>query len=143
MSSSSGRNKRQDRAGAGFSTDTFDQNPLTLNASAPPVLGTTIQLTTTDEPVLGGIGLLIFSVNPNPAGIPGILWGAPGCTAYVTTIDVTTVLISPVQMQFGLPIPNDPNIVGLKLGCQSAWIDPSQNAIGIVTSNLTELTMGN
>jgi hypothetical protein len=135
-------------AGAGFSTGTFDQNPLRLDADVTPQLGSTVTLTTSDEPTNPGAGLLVYSVTPavTPlAPIPLAILGAPGCFANVLTIDATATIgnFAPLSMSSALPIPNNQSVVGNQLGVQAAWLDPSQNAFGVVTSNGVLLTLGN
>ena len=136
-------------AGAGFATQASDSDPLRLDIDAAPVLGTTVTLTTSNETSNPGVGLTIFSSTPlnNPpvlAPIDLVIIGAPGCWANVGTIDVAFVIDNiPVNgMSSAFPIPNQPAAIGLKLGAQSVWLDSSQNAFGLISSNGILMTLG-
>src|SRR5690606_35357184 len=72
-----------------YSTQGNDADPLQLSASANPVLGTTIALTTSDESSSPSVGAMFFSLTPlqgSPLSL-GIV-GAPGCFAHVATLPV-------------------------------------------------------
>jgi hypothetical protein len=122
--------------------------PLALNASGRPVLGTTISLVTSNPTTPFGIGINFVTTSRIP--LPGLdlgLLGAAGCRAHV---DITTGVgnaisnagLAGLTMSVQLPVPNNPLLAGLVIFSQSVWMDPLQNAAGLVTSNGIELSLG-
>ena len=119
--------------------------PLALASAATPIFNTTITYTTSNIPETSPgsglyLGMHILSLGQNPGLDLGFL-GAPGCSAYVNSLDLTTALVGSTPSQanvFSLP-PAGP--VGFQLFAQSvALIAPNslpngQNTFGIVTSN--------
>ena len=119
--------------------------PLALSSAATPIYNTTITYTTSNIPETSPgsgihLGMHILSLGQNPGLDLGFL-GAPGCSAYFDSLDLTTALTgnSPSQSNsFTLP-PTGP--VGFQAFAQSvALVAPNslpngQNAFGLVTSN--------
>ena len=131
-----------------FSTQGTDSDPLRLEASATPVLGSTINLTTSGETTQFGIGLTILSTLPLPGGVFApldlVILGAPGCFSHIGTIDVSFPIDNiPVNgMSSGFPVPSNGAFIGAQLGAQSVWIDPLANPGGLITSNGVLLKLG-
>ena len=134
-----------------FSTDSIDQAALKLVGDVNPVLGQTVQLTTSGETGMN-IGLCFVTLSDLPGFSPvgldlGIL-GAGGCVANVDINqgvgNVNSNLGLPgVSMVVPFPIPaGPPSILGLSFFCQSAWLDSTQNAAGLLTSNALRLKVG-
>jgi hypothetical protein len=121
--------------------------PLTLTASAPPVLGNSVDLATTNETIPGlGINFLSLAALPAP-GIDLGLLGAPGCFALVDPNVAVGNLISNLGAPFPpmtvtLPIPVNPALPGFTLASQSVFLDPGANAFGMIVSNAVTLVVG-
>jgi hypothetical protein len=133
-------------------TSGVDQGPLSLVASGPPLLGTTIQLTTGN--VTGtSIGACFISVNDlppfSPVGLDLGLIGAPGCVANVV-IDIPNGLtaahtisnLGGTQPGLTVPlaIPASPQVLGLHVYAQSIWADQAANPLGFLTSNALRIS---
>lgn len=133
-----------------FSTSGIDQPPLALASDVNPVIGTTVNLTTSN--VTGNnLGICFVSVADlgplSPAGLDLVILGAPGCVANVDTNVSIGTLITNLGSPFpGLTvpfaIPNLLSAVGQSFYCQSAWLDSTQNAFGLLTSNALRLRVG-
>ncbi|MBL8732369.1 MAG: hypothetical protein JNN13_08370 [Planctomycetes bacterium] len=121
--------------------------PLALAASAKPMIGTTIDLETTNGTGLSlGINF-IGTVQVNP-GIDLVFLGAPGCFALMDINSGTSNVISNLgvpglSMNISLPIPNVQTLAGAVVYSQSIWLDATANALGIITSNGVSLKVGN
>jgi hypothetical protein len=121
--------------------------PLTLVASAAPVLGATVDLVTSNESSSGvGINFLSLAALPAP-GLSLAPFGAPGCWALVDLSTAAGNVISNLgtplpSMTLQLPIPLTPTLSGVVLASQSAWLDAAANPFGLTTSNAVTLTLG-
>lgn len=121
--------------------------PLTLTASAPPVLGTSIDLTTSNE-ILQGLGVNFLGLTGIPA--PGFdlgIIGGPGCVALVDVATAVGNLISNLgaplpSMTVTLPIPLTSSLAGAIVYSQSVFLDAAANPLGLKTSNAASLTLG-
>lgn len=132
-------------AAAPFSLPLVDQLPLQLLATAPATLGGTAVFTTTDAPS-SGLGLQLFSLVGLPTGVELGFLGAPGCFVHIDTTNAVSSMISNLGlpglgMSTALPIPAQPALVGVSLFGQSAWLEPSANPFGLLTSNAVQLTI--
>jgi hypothetical protein len=138
-------------SGGGFATSGIDQPALALAADVNPVLSTTVNLTTSN--VTGNnLGLCFVTLADlgalSPAGLDLGFLGAPGCVANVDINagvgNLISNLGSPLPgLSVGLPIPAGPlALIGQSFYCQSAWLDATQNALGIITSNALRLKLG-
>src|SRR5258707_1124511 len=84
----------------------------------------------------------------SPVGLDLGVIGAPGCVANVDINQGVGTLITNIGpplpgMTVAFPIPSGPlSILGLSFYCQSAWLDPTQNAGGMLTSNALRLRVG-
>jgi hypothetical protein len=132
-------------------TSPIDQAPLRLDAATNPVLGTTVNLTTGNVTGINlGVCFISLSDLPgfSPAGLDLGIIGAPGCVANVDLNLSVGSIISNLGAPFpgltvAFPIPAGPvSLVGQSFFCQSAWLDATQNAAGILTSNAVELKLG-
>lgn len=126
---------------------TVEVQPLKLTASAAPVLGTSVDLTTSNETGINlGVNFLSLASIPSP-GIPLAVLGAPGCFAHIDLNSAVGNTISNIgaplpSMTVTLPLPLSSSLSGFLLTSQTAWIDPTANAFGIITSNAVSLTLG-
>ncbi len=122
---------------------------LNLATTGKPILGTTISLDTTRETTAFGVGVNFVTVGQIPA--PGFdlgIIGAAGCPALT---DINTGVGNAISnipgvgltMSVNFPLPNNPAFAGIAIYSQSAWLDATQNAAGLITSNGLELLLGN
>jgi hypothetical protein len=121
--------------------------PLALTASAAPVLGTSVDLTTSNESALS-VGINFLSLAPlPPPGVNLAVIGAPGCFALVDPSLAVGNLISNLgsslpPMTITLPIPVSTPLLGFALTSQSIFLDPGANAFGMTVSNAVSLVVG-
>jgi hypothetical protein len=137
-------------ATGGFATSGIDQPALALAADVNPVLSSTVTLTTSN--VTGtNLGLCFVTVADlpqSPVGLDLAIIGAPGCVANVDINTGIGILISNLGsplpgLSVAFPIPaGPPAIIGQSFFSQSAWLDATQNALGIITSNAIKLKIG-
>jgi hypothetical protein len=121
-----------------------DVAALALSASNTAVLGTSVTYTTTNIPATAMISADIISFGQINPGIDLGFMGAPGCLQLVDlTVSSTTLLIGGPTATLVFPIPNDPGLAGLPLNLQSASLDPTANALGVLTSNGVRSIVGN
>ena len=117
-------------------------------------------LTWTDltTPLIGGNQISRLDNIPNPASsivllllgftdIPGGLdlgfLGAPTCTLYVDTISIQTIFPTSSFYVWLFQIPNTPSVSGAQIWTQAGLlVPPGTNALGIITANTIELTLG-
>jgi hypothetical protein len=133
-----------------FSTAGIDQPPLALASDVNPVLGTTVNLTQTNVTGLSvGINFVTLSnLGPlSPGGLDLALIGAPGCVANVDINTGAGYVVSNIPgvgtLTTPFPIPAGPlSIIGLSFFCQGVWLDATQNAGGLLTSNALRLKIG-
>lgn len=125
-----------------------DQLPLSLTASARPLIGTTFNLVTGNPTGTNlGVNFLGFNQIPAPGLDLGVL-GAPGCAAL---LDISTAIgnlignlgLPGVSLSVAFPLPNSTAILGQHVYSQSIWLDATQNTFGALTSNGLDLLVGN
>lgn len=123
----------------GFSTDPIDAAPLTLAASARPVIGTTISLDTSniDGSSIIGANLLGFV----PVTIPLGGQGAPGCAQYLQPLATRLFFIGGPTASSNFQVPNDPFLLGLFVSSQSATLTPTANPLGALFSNAIDMVL--
>jgi len=124
-----------------FSTSSVESLPLTLAASARPILNTTVTYNLSNIPAAALLSGVLVSVASTPA-LP--LPGAPGCSQLidVNAASVFLVIGSPTGSS-SLFIPNAPAFVGFQLFTQAASLVPPANAFGVITSNGVASVVGN
>lgn len=132
---------------ATFTLSGNDVPPLTLAASARPLIGTTINLDTSS--VTGssiGINFLSLGQIPAPGFDLGVL-GAPGCPALVDVNQSVGNAIGNalpgLSLSVPLVIPNSVGLLAFPLFSQSIWLDATANTFGALTSNGVALVLGN
>ena len=133
-----------------FSTDSTDQNALALAGDVNPVIGSTVNLTTSNQTGLN-LGLTFVCLADlapfSPVGLDLAVIQAPGCVANVDINQgvgnvISNLGLPGLSMTVGFPIPNQVSIVGGSFFCQSVWLDTTQNAGGLITSNALRLRVG-
>jgi hypothetical protein len=110
-------------------------------ASARPVLGSTIQLQTTNAPAAAIVGLTFLSVTKIDPGIDLTALGMPGCRLY-QNLDVA--LTTPLAAGSGsqpFPIPSSLALIGFLVATQAGVLHPPANALGLLSSNGVELRL--
>ncbi|MEO6597972.1 MAG: hypothetical protein ABIP94_24780 [Planctomycetota bacterium] len=125
-----------------------DLNPLTLTASARPLIGTTINLVTANQ--IGtnvGVNFLSLGQIPAPGFDLGVI-GAPGCPALIDLNQSLGNVISNLglpgtSLSVVIPIPNQNGLIGAQVFTQSVWLAATANAFGALTSNGITLVLGN
>jgi len=125
---------------AGFTVGTPEFRAISQTATAP-VAGSTMTFTVNDIPeaVVGSgvyIGLHILSVGQTNPGLDLASLGAPGCSTYVTSLDVTQALVGAANSQtYSFAVPA--GVTGVSLYSQAAALvaPGTLNAFGLVTSN--------
>ena len=129
-------------AGSGLGICTSAVPELALSTSAPPVLGTTIDLITSEVPPTTIFGLAILSTTPINPGVSLTAIGMPGCELY-QTLDVS-VLWGPNgnTAVVSWPLPSTPSLAGFEVYAQSAALVPGINPFGMAISNGLKLTIG-
>merc|ERR1712232_1143855 len=107
---------------------------IALDASDRPVLGTSINLITTEIPLSAVAGLTILSLNDIPGGVDLTFLGMPGCFVYQ---DLDVVLNLPVFLGTAvsvLSIPSTAALVGTEVSNQSVILDLNITSANMATS---------
>ena len=133
---------------APFLTSSANVDSLRLDASGAPIstatTGSVVTYTTDNMIEYGGgvfLGMNIISVNQSVAGLPLNLIGAPGCTAYVTSLDFIQAMAGTSAAQsvtFAVPagVPGGFDIYSQSVNLvQPNSLPNGQNAFGLTTSN--------
>jgi hypothetical protein len=117
--------------------------PLTLSATSRPVTGTTWDLSISNIPATGVLGVDVFGLS-DPGINDLVFLGAPGC-GLRASLDVTNGwLVSGATRTYSLPIPSNPALLNLNLHTTTAVFQaPPVNALGAITSNGIRGVVGN
>ncbi len=115
---------------------------IALDASARPVLGTTIQWQTTGIPPGTAFGALLRSLTQAVPPVDLTAIGMPGCEAHVVAPVATLFLAPGTSVQFPETIPNNPSLIGVVLVGQALVYSPPLTPLGFVASNGMLLTLG-
>ncbi|MBM3974693.1 MAG: hypothetical protein FJ301_11400 [Planctomycetes bacterium] len=120
---------------ATFTIDPSDILPLTLAATSRPVTNTSWNLTTSNIPTTGVLGVDIYGVSD--PGINDLFFlGAPGCGLRASLDVMNAWLSAGTTHTYSLPIPNSPALLNFNLYTTSAVFQaPPVNAFGAITSN--------
>ncbi len=126
----------------GLTLCTGGVSDLALASSARPVLGTAIDLDTTNIPAGSLLGLSILSLTQLSPGLDLGALGMPTCRLHAG-LDVINTFATPgssASVQWA--IPNVPAAAGMVVMNQSAALKPGINAFGAITSNAVQLLLG-
>jgi len=115
---------------------------IALGASDRPVIGTTIDLITTNVPLTSIGGLSVLSLTALPGGVDLTFLGMTGCFLYQDLTIVDSFAVSGGSGQRSFVFPNNPALSGTVLLNQSAILDLGINAFNIATSNGLALLIG-
>lgn len=119
----------------GYSALQFLVTPVQQTASARPVLGTTIALSTTNAPTTALFALTIFGATQFQPGIDLTFLGMPSCSLHASLDATAPIPMSSGSGSYSLTVPNAPGLAGFTFYTQGAAFDPSVNAFGFLTSN--------
>ena len=112
-----------------------DVLPLTLAGTTRPVTGASWDLSVSNIPAGGAVGVDVFGLTD--PGIDDLFFlGAPGC-GLRASLDVTNAwLVAGPAHTYSLPIPNNPVLLNFNLFTTSAVLPfPPTNALGVITAN--------
>lgn len=99
------------------------------------MIGTSINLNTSNIPANSGLGATIFGFAEITAGLNLVGLGMPDCFQYLS-LDASQIFIPAGGAGTqAFNIPNDPGLSGVIILAQSAAFSPGANALGVVTSN--------
>lgn len=115
---------------------------IALYSSNRPIVGTTIDLITTNTPATSVSGLSILSLTSIPGGIDLTFLGMPSCFVYQNLDVIDLFPVSGGSGQRSFSFPNDPSLSGVVLLNQAAVIVPGINAFNMITTNGLELLVG-
>ncbi len=110
--------------------------------SARPVLGSTLKVDVTGAPAALPAFLMIAGVVPYAPKLDLTAAGMPGCELGLEMIVLESVLQTNGAGQWSLPIPNSPLWLGQSIWHQAVGLDPTANALGLITSNTGEASAG-
>ncbi len=129
--------------GAGFSLCANSTGEMVLSASDRPVLGTTIDLTTSGIPAGTGFGAMILSIGQSIPGIPLDAIGMEGCEYYGAGDSIHLPFSSPGSSVVNqLSFPNDSNLTGVALMTQTFTYSPPLTTLGVIGTNGIGLSLG-
>jgi hypothetical protein len=115
---------------------------LTLGASALPMLGTSVALTTTNYPAGALLSVQALGLVGYDPGLDLGGYGMPGCRQYAR-IDATGAQIPAGGQSVSLlSVPNYPSLLGLPVHAQSFAFAPGINTAGVVSSNGVRMLVG-
>ncbi|MFO1054502.1 MAG: hypothetical protein U1F36_19955 [Planctomycetota bacterium] len=127
----------------GFQLCNLHQGGLSLGASARPILGTTIQVQTSNIPSGTSVGatLLAFAQAIPPIDLTAA--GMPGCYMHTLGTTVDTLFAAPgSSYQFALPIPGQIQFASVALTAQTFTVSPGLTPLGVIGSNGLVLVLG-
>ncbi len=127
---------------AGISLCASPFSGLSFASSARPVLGTTVQLTTTGIPAGTPFGAVLLSFQQAIPAQSLAGYGMPNCFGHV--VGGVTHLFFPAGNSHAQPFtaPNDPSFTGLEVAAQSFTYSPPLTPAGVVASNGLLLILG-
>jgi hypothetical protein len=125
----------------GFTTRGTDLVALAHSSSARPVIGTSINLLTTNVPFGTLLGADILSFTRFNPGIDLTILGMPGCRQYVGLDTTLTFFPAGGTGSVAINIPNNPGFAGLHLFSQGAAFATGFNPLGVVAANGIDLKL--
>jgi len=108
-------------------------------------IGSTLEMRLSNLPQSAGLVILGFSDQRSgaiPLPAPLDLLGMPGCFARASLDVVCSVSGSGNEASLQVPVPPNPDIVGVPLFAQGCSFDPGFNRLGMTVSNSVRLTAG-
>lgn len=126
----------------GLSICTGPTPNMVLAASARPIIGTSINLVTSNIPANTLLGLQIYSPTILNPGVDLTFVGMPGCQLYSGLDSMITFPVAGSTGQDTLSVPNNPSLAGASIGTQAATLTVGANPFGFLTTNGVALTVG-
>ncbi len=127
---------------AGWSVCTGGVPNLAFAASSRPVVGTTVNLVTTNIPTGTAFGAVLLSMQQAvpPQDLTSL--GMPGCFGYVVN-GITHLFVAPGSSSTQpFTIPNDASLSGLPVIGQSFTYSPPLTPVGVISSNGVVMVLG-
>jgi hypothetical protein len=115
---------------------------LTLDTSAQPVLGTTMQWQLGRIPAQTGWGALMRSTTQAVPPIDLTSSGMNGCFAHMQAPTATYILSPGTSAQVPEALPALPVLMGMPLIGQAVTFNPGRTPLGLVVSNAVVLLLG-
>ncbi|MEO6594042.1 MAG: hypothetical protein ABIP94_04745 [Planctomycetota bacterium] len=115
---------------------------VALDASARPVLGTTVNYTTSNIPAGTLLGLQILGLTQHTPPLDLASYGMPGCKLYLTGDLINQFATSGSSATVPLVFPSTTSLTGAFLMTQSATLSPGFNPFGFLTSNGIQMVLG-
>jgi hypothetical protein len=126
-----------------ITTSASDVPALSLAGTSRPVIGTNWDLSVSNVPATGLIGIDVFGLSD--PGINDLFFlGAPGC-GLRASLDVSSAwFVTGATHVYSLAVPNDPTLLNLNLYTTSAVFQvPPVNTLGAITANGIAGMIGN
>jgi hypothetical protein len=128
--------------GAGWTVCGGGVPNLELSSATRPVLGTTVNLQTTNIPAGTAFGAVLLSLQQSIPPQDLTSFGMPGCFGYVVN-GLTHLFVAPgTSSTQPFSIPNDPGLSGLQIIGQSFSYSPPLTPVGAISSNGLILLIG-
>jgi hypothetical protein len=121
----------------------FALSPLALAASARPLIGTSINLVTSNIPAGTALGASLLGLVQFNPGIDLTAIGMPGCSKYTDGSVTQIFLVGGSTANVAFNIPNVPAYIGIHVFAESATFSAGFNALGVIASNGLDLGIGN
>jgi hypothetical protein len=115
--------------------------PVSLTASARPVIGTTFNLVSGNLPAGTQVGAAMLSFTQFNPGLPLGPIGMTGCQQYTGLDASLLVLATGTTASLPIAIPSLPSLAGLHVFTQSASFSPGSNPLGVLASNGLDLLL--
>jgi hypothetical protein len=116
---------------------------LGLAASARPVLGTGINIVTSNIPAGTALGATVLGLAQINPGLDLTFLGMPGCFQYINPSSTVVFVVGGPSASVPFNIPNVPAYVGIHVFAQSATFTSGLNSFGLISSNGLDLGIGN
>ena len=114
---------------------------ITFAASAPPRLGTTIALETSNLPSGAIAALVMLGFGQQAIDLTPV--GMTGCMLLTQISQSSPMTLSGGNATFALSIPNVASLAGAIVDSQSLVVAPGANTLGVLSSNGGEMVLGN
>jgi hypothetical protein len=116
---------------------------LGLAASARPLIGTGINLVTSNIPAGTALGATVLGLAQINPGLDLSFLGMPGCFQYISPSSTVVFVVGGPSASVPFNIPNVPAYVGIHVFAQSATFTSGFNSFGLISSNGLDLGIGN